>query len=35
MTKREFISQLRGHLSGLPKEDIEKSIEYYSEIIND
>ncbi len=35
MTKREFISQLRGHLSGLPKEDIEKSIEYYSEIIDD
>lgn len=35
MTKHEFISQLRSHLSGLPKEDIEQSIEYYSEIIDD
>ncbi len=35
MTKHEFITQLRDQLSGLPKEDIEKSIDYYSEIIDD
>lgn len=35
MTKHEFIAQLRNQLSGLPQEDIDKSIEYYSEIIDD
>ena len=35
MTKHEFIGQLREHLSGLPSEDIENSIAYYSEMIDD
>ncbi len=35
MTKHEFLSELRQRLSGLPREDIEKSVEYYSEIIDD
>ncbi len=35
MTKLEFLSALRERLSGLPSEDIEKSVEYYSEMIDD
>lgn len=35
MTKLEFLSALRNKLSGLPKEDIDQSIDYYSEIIDD
>lgn len=35
MTKSEFLLTLRDNLFGLPEEDIEKSIEYYSEIIDD
>lgn len=35
MTKVEFLSALRKDLYGLPKEDIEKSLDYYSEIIDD
>lgn len=35
MTKHEFLSELRERLSALPKEDIERSIDYYSEIIED
>ncbi|MBQ8165241.1 MAG: DUF1700 domain-containing protein [Clostridia bacterium] len=35
MNKDEFLSALRGKLSVLPKEDIEKSVEYYSEIVDD
>lgn len=35
MTKTEFLNQLKGRLKGLPREDIEKSIEYYSEMIDD
>lgn len=35
MTKSEFLLTLRNNLFGLPEEDIEKSIEYYSEIIDD
>ncbi|MGN1048780.1 MAG: DUF1700 domain-containing protein [Eubacteriales bacterium] len=35
MNKPEFLSLLRDKLSGLPKEDIERSLDYYSEIIDD
>ncbi len=35
MTKAEFSAQLRKKLSGLPEEDIEKSLEYYTEMISD
>lgn len=35
MNKVEFLAQLRSELSVLPKEDIEKSLDYYSEIIED
>ena len=35
MTKQEFITELREKLSGLPKEDIEESISFYSEMIDD
>lgn len=34
-TKNEFLSRLREKLSGLSREDIEKSVDYYSEIIDD
>lgn len=35
MNKFEFLSVLRDRLSGLPKEDVEKSVDYYSEMIDD
>ena len=35
MTKQEFLLALREKLSGLPKQDIEDSIDFYSEIIDD
>lgn len=35
MTKLEFLSALRDRLAGLPKEDLERSLEYYSESIDD
>lgn len=35
MTKTDFLSALRKNLIGLPKDDIEKSLDYYSEIIED
>lgn len=35
MNKNEFLVQLRDRLLGLPKEDIHRSIDYYSEIIDD
>lgn len=35
MTKIEFLDALREKLYGLPNEDIEKSLDYYSEIIDD
>lgn len=35
MTKAEFLSALRDRLAGLPAADVEKSVEYYSEIIDD
>ena len=35
MTKNEFITCLEDRLSSLPKEDAEKAIEYYSEMIDE
>lgn len=35
VNKNEFLSQLRKKLSSLSKEDIEKSADYYSEMIED
>ena len=35
MTKREFLVTLRKCLSGLPKEEIEQQLNYYSEMIDD
>lgn len=35
MTQSEFLSELKTHLSKIPKGEKEKIIEYYAEIIND
>lgn len=35
MTKNEFITQLRCKLSDLSPEDVQKSVDYYSEMIDD
>lgn len=35
MTKSEFLSSLRENLHGLSEEDIKKSLDYYSEMIDD
>lgn len=35
MTKKEFLIKLREGLSGLPKEDIEERVRFYSEMIDD
>ncbi len=35
MDKQAFIEQLRGRLSGLSREDMERSIEFYSEMVDD
>lgn len=35
MGKKEFLAQLRKKLSGLPQEDIEESVLFYSEMIED
>ena len=35
MTKREFLNELKKGLAGLPEEDIERSIEFYGEMIDD
>lgn len=35
MMKADFLSALQENLYGLPKEDIQKSLDYYSEIIED
>lgn len=35
MTKNEFLTELRAALEGLPEEDVAKSLEYYSEMIDD
>ena len=35
MNKKEFLAQLRKGLSGLPREDIEDRLAFYSEMIED
>ena len=35
MNKQEFLNALSDRLQGIPKEDREKSLEYYSEMIDD
>lgn len=35
MTKREFLSELRMRLSGLPAKDAEEHLDYYCEMIDD
>ena len=35
MSKQEFLAQLRKSLSGLPQEDIEERLRFYSEMIED
>ena len=35
MNKQEFLTQLRNRLSGLPKEDIEERLNFFSEMIDD
>ena len=35
MHKREFLDMLRAELSGLPQEDAEEHLEFYSEMIDD
>lgn len=35
MTKNEFLNKLTAALSGLPQEEIQKTLDYYSEIIDD
>lgn len=35
MNKQEFLKRLTAALSGLPQEEIRKTVEYYSEIIDD
>ena len=35
MTKQEFLARLRKGLSGLPKDDIEERLAFYSEMIED
>lgn len=35
MTKAEFLSALRSRLAGLPQGDVERSVDFYSEMIDD
>ncbi len=35
MTKQEFLSQLRSGLAGLPREDVDERLDFYSEMIDD
>ena len=35
MTKKEFLSELRSKLQGLPSEDIDERVSFYEEMIND
>ncbi len=35
MTKHEFLSQVQALLKGLPREDVERSLEFYTEMIED
>ena len=33
MTKQEFIDEIKSRLDGIPEEEIQKSLDYYSEMI--
>lgn len=35
MTKREFLEELRGRLAQLPRDEVEKQLAYYAELIDD
>lgn len=35
MSKNEFLTSLREHLNGVPEEDINKSLDFYAEMIDD
>ncbi len=35
MSKQEFLDRLRAKLSGLPKQDVEERLDFYSEMIDD
>ena len=35
MNKTEFLNELEARLKGLPKEDVEERLEFYSEAIDD
>lgn len=35
MTKQEFIDEIKSRLNGIPEEEIQKSLDYYSEMIDD
>lgn len=35
MNKREFLEQLQQYLSDLPQQDVEQSLQYYAEMIDD
>lgn len=35
MSKQEFLEQLRRGLSGLPRENIEEQLKFYSEMLED
>lgn len=35
MNKNEFLASLREHLNGVPEEDINKSLDFYAEMIDD
>ncbi len=35
MSKKEFLTTLAGRLEGLPQDDVKKSVDYYSEMIED
>ena len=35
MSKQEFLNELQNALCGLPKDDIQKSLDFYSEMIDD
>ena len=35
MNKEEFMLALRGYLAGMPKADLERTLQYYREMIDD
>ena len=35
MTKEQFIEELRGHLSSIPKDELESAVKYYEEYLED